>query len=75
MKIYIQAVNYHLQRVILKESQILLIRVNGIDILKPEEDWDDNDIRMGELNTKTMNILYCTLDLTEFNQISTYTIA
>ena len=55
--------------------QIPLIKVNGIDIPKPEEDWDDNDMRMGELNAKAMNVLYCALDSTEFNQISTCTIA
>ena len=75
MKIYIQAVNYHLWRVILKGPQIFLIRINGIDIPKPEEDWDDNDMRMGELNAKAMNVLYCTLDSTEFNQIFTCTTA
>ena len=74
MKIYIQATNYHLWRVILKGPQIFLIRVNGIDILKPKEDWDDNDMRMGELNTKAMNVLYCALDSTEFNRISMCTI-
>ena len=71
MKIYIQAVNYHLWRVILKEPQIFLIRVNGIDIPKPEEDWDDNDMRMEELNAKVMNVLYYALDSAKFNQIST----
>ena len=71
IKIYIQAVDYHLQKVILKGPQILLIRVDGIDIPKPEEDWDDNDMKMEELNTKAMNVLYCALDSTEFNQIST----
>ena len=67
IKIYIQAVNYHLWRVILKGPQILLIRVNSIDIPKAEENWDDNDIRMEELNSKAMNILYCALYLIEFN--------
>ena len=75
IKICIQAVNYHLQRVILKKPQIFLIRVNGIDIPKPEEDWDDNDMRMEELNAKVMNILYCALDSTEFNRISICTTA
>ena len=55
--------------------QIPLIKVNGIDIPKPEEDWDDNDMRMGELNAKAMNVLYCALDSTEFNRISTCTSA
>ena len=73
MKIYIQVVNYHLWRVILKEPQIPLIRVNGIDIPKSKEDWDDNDMRMEELNAKVMNILYCVFDSTKFNQIFTCT--
>ena len=75
IKIYIQAVNYHSWRVILKGPQISLIRVNGIDIPKPEEDWDDNDMRIGELNVKAMNILYCALDSTKFNRVFTCTTA
>ena len=69
MKIYIQAVNYHLWRVIVNGPQIPLIKVNGIDIPKPEEDRDDNDMRMEELNAKAMNILYYALDSTKFNRI------
>ena len=38
MKIYIQDINYHLWKVILKGPQILTIRVNDIDILKPKVD-------------------------------------
>ena len=44
-----------------------MIRVNDIDIPKLEEDCDDNDMRMRELNAKSMNVLYCALDLTKFN--------
>ena len=75
MKIYIQAVNYHSWRVIVNGPQILLVRVNGMDIPKPEEDWDDNDMKMGELNAKAMNVLYYALDSTEFSRISTCTTA
>ena len=64
MKIYIQVINYHLWRVILKGPQIFLIRVNGIGIPKPKEDWDDNDMRMRKFNAKAMNVLYCALDST-----------
>ena len=71
MKIYIQAIDYHLWQDILKGPQIILIGVDGIDISKPKEDWDDNDMKMRELNAKAMNVLYCTLDSAEFNQIST----
>ena len=70
MKIYIQAIDYHLKKVIFKGPQIPIIRVDGIDIPKPEEDWDDNDMKMEELNTKAMNVLYCALNSIEFNWIS-----
>ena len=47
MRIYIQAVDYHLWKVIFRDPQIPMIRVDGVDISKPGEDWDDNDIKMG----------------------------
>ena len=72
MKIYIQVIDYHLWKVIFKEPQILTIRVVGIDIPKPEEDWDDNDIKIEKLNAKDMNVIYCALDSAEFNRISIY---
>ena len=37
-----------------------------------ELDRDDNDKRMAQLNAKALNILYYTLDMNEFNRISTY---
>ena len=46
IKIYIQAVDYHLWKVIHKGPQISTIRVDGNDIPKLEEDWDDNDMKM-----------------------------
>ena len=75
MRIYIQTIVYHLWKVILKGSQILLVKVNSIDVPKLEEDWDDNDMRMEKLNAKAMNILYCALEVNEFNRISTCNLA
>ena len=75
IKIYIQAIDYHLWKVILKGPQISSIKIDGIDIPKPEEDWDDNDMRMGKLNAKEINVLYCTLNSIEFNRIFTYSTA
>ena len=73
MKIYIQAIDFHMWKVILKGPQILTIRIDGIDVPKLEEDWNDNDMRMEELNAKVMNILYCAFDSIEFNRIFTFT--
>ena len=47
-----------------------MIKINGMDVPKPEEDWDDHDMKMGELNAKAMNLLYYALDSNEFNRIS-----
>ena len=49
-----------------------MILVNGVLSPKPEKDWDDVDKRLVQLDAKAMNILYCTLDINEFNWISIY---
>ena len=38
--------------------------------LKCERDWDDNDKKLAQLNTKVMNVLYYALGVNEFNKIS-----
>ena len=45
--------------------------VNGVATPKLEDDWDEQDIKKIELNAKAMNLLYCALDPTEFNRVST----
>ena len=59
----------------MKGTHIPTKNVDGIDIFKPEEEWDDQEMKMGELNAKAMNLLYCALDANEFNRISTCTTA
>ena len=49
-----------------------IIIIEGNIISKPEREWDENDKKLAQLNTKAMNVLYCSLDANEFNQISTY---
>ena len=41
MKIYIQAIDFQLWRVITKGPQISTKRVDGINSPKDEEEWDD----------------------------------
>ena len=71
MKIYIQAVDFQLWRIITRGPHTPIINVNGVDIPKPEDDWDDQDMKKAELNAKAMNLLYCALDPNEFNRILT----
>ena len=56
---------------IIKGLHTSIIKIDGVKILKPEEDWDEHDMKFIELNAKTMNILYCVLDVVEFNRIFT----
>ena len=69
MKIYIKAVDFQLWKVILKGPYISMVKIYGVDVPKPEEDWDEHDMKMGELNAKAMNLLYYALYSNEFNQI------
>ena len=45
--------------------------VNNVSIPKPKNEWDEYDERMAKLNAKAMNLLYCALSASEFNQIFT----
>ena len=47
--------------------------VNNVSILKPKSEWEENDKWLAQLNVKAMNLLYCALSASEFNQIFIYT--
>ena len=72
MKIFIQASDYNLWNVIINGPHIPTYIINNTVILKPKNDWDDQDRRMAQLNAKAINVLYYALDVNEFNRISTY---
>jgi hypothetical protein len=40
------------------------------EIPKQETEWDENDVKLIELNYKAMNCLYCAFDSKEFDEIS-----
>jgi hypothetical protein len=67
MRIYIQAVDYELWRVISRGPRFPRDKEGK---LKDEKDWDDADLKLMSLNSKAMNVLYCALDANEFNRIS-----
>jgi len=69
------SIDYNLWRVVDKGPHIPSIVVNGVSIPKLEEDRDENDIKQSEINAKAMNLLYCILDPSELNRISTCTSA
>ena len=71
MKIFIQALDYDLWKIITRWSHTPTIVVNGMTLPKLKKDKDEYDKRMAQLNTKAINVLYCFLDVHKFNRIST----
>ena len=71
MKIFIQASEFKLWTMITNGPHVLSKLVNNVSIPKPENEWDEYDERMAQLNAKAMNLLYCALSVSEFNQIFT----
>ena len=71
MHIYIQAIDYNIQKIIIKDPRKPTILVDSIATPKLENDWNEQDIKKIELNTKAMNLLYYALDPNEFNRIFT----
>ena len=72
MYIFIQVLDCGLWSIIISGSHTPTITIDGNIVSKIEKDWDDNDKKMAQLNIKAMNVLYCSLDANEFNQIFTY---
>ena len=60
---------------IINGSHISSKIVNNIFIPKPKNEWDENDKRLAQLNTKAMNLLYYALSASEYNRIFTCTSA
>ena len=73
MRIFIQAFEFKLWTIIINGPHILIKMDNNVSIPKPECEWDEYDERMAQLNAKAMNLLYCALNASEFNRISTCT--
>ena len=70
MKIFIQALDYDLWSIIVNGPHTPTTRQNGMEIPKPEMEWDEHDRKLAQLNAKAMNVLYYSLDANEFNRIS-----
>ncbi len=67
MRIFIQALDYELWYIITRGPHTPTISIEGTIIPKPEMDWNESDRRLAQLNAKAINVLYCSLDVSEFN--------
>lgn len=70
MRVYIQATDYKVWRVILNGPTIPIKKDGDQIIPKIEDEWKEEDYALIETNAKAMSILYCSLDAKEFNRIS-----
>ncbi len=59
MTTYIKAQNYLIWKVIVNGPQVPTKIVEEQERLKQENEWDENDVKLIELNYKAMNCLYC----------------
>ena len=72
MKIFIQALDYDIQSILVNGPHTPTKLMDGLESTKFKKEWDEIDKKMAQLNAKIMNVLYCTLDANEFNHILTY---
>jgi hypothetical protein len=70
MRIFIQSQNRRLWRSIVNGYIPPTTKVNGVDVIKTEDDLNDIEAQDFESNLQAMNLLYCALSENEFNRIS-----
>jgi hypothetical protein len=70
MTTYIKAQDYLIWKIIVNGPHVPTKIVEEQEIPKQENEWDENDVKLIELNYKVMNCLYCAFDSKEFDEIS-----
>ena len=70
MKLFIQASDYKVWRIIVNGSLILTKKVEDQEMVKQESEWDANDLKSAQLNAKAMHILFCVVGASEYNRVS-----
>ncbi|XP_016743097.1 uncharacterized protein [Gossypium hirsutum] len=70
MKLFIQANDYEFWRIVTNGPSIPTKRVEGVVVPNEENEWDENDIKKVQLNTKAMHTLFCALGRNEYNIVS-----
>ncbi|XP_052109219.1 uncharacterized protein LOC127741214 [Arachis duranensis] len=76
MKIFVQAVDYRLWKIILEGPQFpTTTSAEGIVSLKPEASWTEKDRKKVELNAKAINLLNYAISFEKFRRVSRCTTA
>ncbi|GAV65850.1 LOW QUALITY PROTEIN: UBN2 domain-containing protein, partial [Cephalotus follicularis] len=70
MTIFLQSLDYQLWHIIVNGPRMPTRTIEGVISPKPENEYNDNDFRMLQLNSKAKHVLFCTVGPNEFNRIS-----
>ncbi|XP_057975241.1 uncharacterized protein LOC131162650, partial [Malania oleifera] len=69
MRIYLQNTDWKVWRIVSKGNYVPMRIEGAARVPKTEDEYDDDDMKAVSLNATAMNILYCSLDVNEFNRI------
>ncbi|GAV74106.1 zf-CCHC domain-containing protein/DUF4219 domain-containing protein/UBN2 domain-containing protein, partial [Cephalotus follicularis] len=72
MTIFLQSLDYQLWHIIVNDPRMPTRTIEGVVSPKPENEYNDNDFRMLQLNSKAKHVLFCAVGPNEFNRISSY---
>ena len=70
IRLFIQANDYKAQRVIINDPTIPTKKVGDEKIVKDENEWDANVLKMTQFNAKAMHTLFCALRASEYARVS-----
>ncbi|GAV78624.1 LOW QUALITY PROTEIN: hypothetical protein CFOL_v3_22089, partial [Cephalotus follicularis] len=72
MTIFLQSLDYQLWHIIVNGPRMPTRTIEGVVSPKPKNEYNDNDFRMLQLNSKAKHVLFCAVGPNEFNRISSY---
>ncbi|GAV64289.1 LOW QUALITY PROTEIN: UBN2 domain-containing protein, partial [Cephalotus follicularis] len=70
MTIFLQSLDYQLWHIVVNGPRIPMRTIEGVESIKPKNEYNDNDFRMLQLNSKAKHVLFCVVGPNEFNHIS-----
>ncbi|GAV83917.1 zf-CCHC domain-containing protein/DUF4219 domain-containing protein/UBN2 domain-containing protein, partial [Cephalotus follicularis] len=70
MTIFLQSLDYQLWHIIVNGPRMPTRTIEGVVSPKPKNEYNDNDFRMLQLNSKAKHVLFCAVGPNEFNRIS-----
>ncbi|GAV88447.1 UBN2 domain-containing protein, partial [Cephalotus follicularis] len=75
MTIFLQSLDYQLWHTIVNGPKMPTRTIDGVASPKPKNEYNDNDFRMLQLNSKAKHVLFCAIGPNEFNRISSCDLA